>query len=227
MNNARNVTDLTEFTYEDCKVRFDTDHAAKIYSKRHLTSRKGKQEQVCIQKALADLPKNTLVLDLPCGTGRLTFFIKNLGFRVVGADYSQHMIKYAKQQPLFIPELKHTLSFEQQDVMAITHADRSFGATVCNRLFHHYGTSALRQRALKELSRVTDGPIIVSFFNSHSLGAQWRRLLNFVRRRKPLDRVPIPFSVFKKDVEASGLKVQAVFYPRYLFSPQTYLKLSK
>lgn len=219
---------LTQLSYQDCKERFNSEGAAKIYSTRHTHSRKGKREMACIQKALADVKKNTLLLDLPCGTGRLTYFIHELGFRVVGADYSKHMIHYAQKNTNKSTQTRHKgIHFEQQDVMGITHADNTFSATVCNRLFHHYPTAELRQAALKELARVTKGPIVISFFNSYSLSACWKKIKNLLQNKKPIDRVPISYHAFKKDIEACGLKIQATYYSRFGISPQTYVKLIK
>lgn len=43
-----------------------------------------------------ELMRGQKVLDLGCGTGRSTRFLKDLGFEVTGADISSHMINEAK-----------------------------------------------------------------------------------------------------------------------------------
>ena len=223
---SKSIKGLTQASYEICKKRFDTKNTAKLYSTRHLTSRKGKREMACIKSALTDVKQNSLILDLPCGTGRLTYFINQLGFRVLAADYSTHMLDYAKKNPSK-QSTPNSVSFERQDVTAIKHPDNAFEAAVCNRLFHHFPTSDLRQKALKELARVTHGPIIVSFFNSYSLSAVWSKLKNWLRNKKPFDRVPIAYHTFKKDIESCGLTIQTTYYSKFGISPQTYVKLVK
>ncbi len=43
------------------------------------------------------LPKDTHILDLPCGKGRHAVYLNSLGYRVTGADLSKNSITYAKQ----------------------------------------------------------------------------------------------------------------------------------
>ncbi len=220
MSLMEKTTVLSQYTYEVCKNRFSTETAAQIYSTRHTLSKKGRREKACIQAALLGLPKNSLILDLPCGTGRISYFLHELGYRVIAADYSSHMVEQAGK------ELKdENIRFEQQDIMSIQHADNSFQAAICNRLFHHYPAAETRRLALKELMRVTDGPIIISFFNSLSLSACFSKLKNILRNRQPIDRVPISFYSFKKDIEACGLRIEGSYFCRFGISPQTYLRL--
>lgn len=206
------------------KHKFNSDEKAKRYSTRHLTSKKGARERSCIKKALSDVKKNALVLDLPCGTGRLSSYLADLGFNIVGADYSTFMLHYAKQSAA---NLMKKITFEQQDITAIKHADNTFSAAVCNRLFHHYPTAELRRSALRELARVTDGPIVVSFFNSYSLSAFLTKIKNSLRHKKPQDRFSIPLSDLKKDIEAVGLTITDCYYTFFGISPQMYVKLRK
>jgi SAM-dependent methyltransferase len=43
------------------------------------------------------LPKDTHILDLPCGKGRHSVYLNSLGYRVTGGDLSENSISYAKQ----------------------------------------------------------------------------------------------------------------------------------
>lgn len=212
---------------DNYKNKFDTDSEAKRYSLRHANSGKHKRELKCIKRALSDIKKNSLLLDLPCGAGRLSYVLNDLGYRVVGADYSTHMIHYAQMPLVSGQKVAKNISFEQQDVVNIKHPSNTFDVVVCNRLFHHYPASESRRAALKELARVSQGPVIVSFFNSNSLSAWWSKIRNTLRNKKPVDRQPIPFQDFKKDIAACGLKIQKTYYTRFGISPQTYVKLVK
>lgn len=42
------------------------------------------------------LPKDAMILDLPCGKGRHSVFLNSLGFKVIGADLSENSIQHAK-----------------------------------------------------------------------------------------------------------------------------------
>ncbi|MFY0631033.1 MAG: class I SAM-dependent methyltransferase [Flavobacteriaceae bacterium] len=43
------------------------------------------------------LPKDTHILDLPCGKGRHSMYLNSLGYQVTGGDLSENSISYAKQ----------------------------------------------------------------------------------------------------------------------------------
>ena len=42
--------------------------------------------------------KSSLVLDLACGTGRLTFLLRELGYDMTGVDLSEEMLSYARDE---------------------------------------------------------------------------------------------------------------------------------
>jgi hypothetical protein len=109
--------------------------------------------------------------------------------------------------------------------MKTTYADKYFDATICNRLFHHFTESATRVSALRELRRITRGPIVVSFFNADTIDARFKRLINAIRGKTLKGRIPIPMSTFVADVTAAGLRLDATFPTRGPVSPQTYVRL--
>ena len=43
---------------------------------------------------------NKRVLDLCCGTGQLALYFLEKGYRVVGIDLSEHMLRYARENTL-------------------------------------------------------------------------------------------------------------------------------
>ena len=216
-----NGMDTSYLVYRE---KFTKQLSAK-YNAQYQNTQKDKKEKKCIEKALSDVTRGSLVLDLPCGTGRLSFFIQNLGFNVIGADYSDEMLKYAEEmrQALLSAE-KNQVTFLKQDIMAIDYPDNTFAATVCNRLFHHYASAETRQQALKELARVTQGPLVISFFNSYSLSALIQRCKYFFKK-KSNDRVTISFTEFKKDILAANLRIEKTYYLALGLSRQTYVKL--
>src|SRR5215510_5388060 len=54
-------------------------------------------EEAILGSWLDDLEKNSLVLDIPCGTGRCLPCIVQRGLRYVGADISSAMIAEARE----------------------------------------------------------------------------------------------------------------------------------
>ena len=186
-----------------------------------------RREQNCIARALRGITPGSRVLDLPCGTGRLTRILVDHGFRVTAADVSEAMLNTARaniagpQSPS--KEDFPRVDFEVRDVMQTGYADNQFDAILCNRLFHHFTESGTRLRALKELRRISRGPVIISFFNSFALDAAYRRISDIMRGRTPKDRIPIPYRVFQGELQAAGFRVQKTIAVRWGVSPHWYV----
>lgn len=217
-------------SYSATANRFDQASAAALYATRHGGHPRDRREQGCIERALANVPPGSKVLDLPCGAGRLLPLLHRLGYHITEADYSPHMVDHARQ--LWQQYVTSTpaasavsVTFETQDVMKTTYPDKHFDATVCNRLFHHFTESATRVSALRELARITKGPVIVSYFDSGTLDAQFKKIVNLLRGKKLKGRIPIPMSTFLADATAAGLRFDQNFPTRPMISPQTYVRL--
>jgi SAM-dependent methyltransferase len=211
---------MQEDSHAAAQRKFDSAAMAATYRRKFVGSPKDLAEKRCISRALEGVPAQSLVLDLPCGTGRITTFLLDRGWRVEACDYSDHMIAQAREAAAG----REGVSFSRQDVMSTTFPDASFDAVVSNRLFHHFTEADTRRRALRELARVARGPVVVSFFCTVALSALKFRLGNALRGIRPTDRVPIPLRTFREDLEASGLSVIEVLPVRYGISPQTYVK---
>jgi 2-polyprenyl-3-methyl-5-hydroxy-6-metoxy-1,4-benzoquinol methylase len=227
MNYSRSGLSDEEYS----KNMYEAPGEALRYDRKHRSRKRDNLEEGCIAQGLSRVPKESLVFDLPCGTGKLTWFIRKMGYRVCAADYSESMLDVATQR--YPDESGESLEgnsdvwFEKQDITAITHPDDAFDATVCNRLLHHFPNPDTRRIMLTELARVTKGPIVVSFFCSASLSAVRFKLKMKLKRLKPERRIPIPLAEFVADVKASGLKVDEVMYTQRWISSQTYLNLSR
>jgi len=111
--------------------------------------------------------------------------------------------------------------------MSTPFVDNTFDGIICNRLFHHFTESSTRQKALAELSRISRGPIIISFFNSFSLDDKYTRLVNFLRGRTPTDRIPIPLKIFAAEIAGAELQVIDCIPVRYGISAHWYVVAAK
>lgn len=217
-------------SYRDTRRRFDDRAIATAYvSKKNVSTRKNRLEMQCIEQALEGLKVDSLVLDLPCGSGRLEPMLLGKGFNVVAADFSRPMLDVAKQHVEAAPPssqgASQALYFSQQDILSTAFKDDTFDAIVCNRLFHHYPEPDLRRAVFRELKRICRNRLIVSYYSNFALSALRFHLSARLRREVPSDRVPIWYSVFKDDFESVGLRCVKQLPVRFGVSPQTYLLL--
>lgn len=136
-------------------------------------------------------------LDMPSGAGRMSSLLPG---RVVQVD----------RDPAMVSE---TLAPDALRVCASAHAlpfaNGTFAGALCHRLLHHVPGSSERVHILSELRRVTDGPIVVSFFHAGSL-QHARRVLSRRLRRKPTSgRCAVSLRRFLADLEAAGLRARS------------------
>jgi len=201
--------------HEQTRRRFDKLSTVSAYPAQFTNSRKDRRESHALLKALEAVPQSAGILDLPCGSGRLTSLLVERGYRVTGADSSAHMVERARKA---VPAASG-VRFDVRDVLDSGYPDRCFDAIVCHRLFHHFSEAALRQRALRELARICRGPLVVSFFNSFALDALRSRLKHALQGTCPTDRIPIPMATFVADGCHAGLRVDRTVAVRYGISP--------
>jgi SAM-dependent methyltransferase len=74
----------------------DYDGFARIYS-RYWGGFAGRIVPALDQLALKDLPPESRILDLCCGTGQLAHLLHERGYRVTGVDGSEDMLRFARE----------------------------------------------------------------------------------------------------------------------------------
>ena len=83
--------------------------------------------------------------------------------------------------------------------------DRSFAGVLCMRLLHHIPRPDERVRILRELARVSRGPLVLSFFHAVSLQHLRRLLRCRLLGRRPSGRVAIRLATLARELNAAGL----------------------
>ena len=143
--------------------------AAASYDAQRFRSRKGRwidgREKRSITHALSGIPKDVSILDLPCGTGRITEHILNLGYRVSGADVSAEMITLAKER---VGGHQLLQGFHRTDAEALDFPDNRFDCITCVRLMGHL-PSEVKLRVLREFARVARRYLVVTFYTAGPL----------------------------------------------------------
>jgi SAM-dependent methyltransferase len=124
-----------------------------------------------------------VILEIPCGGGRLTHAFADAADLVIEADIAIGQLRYGRQASKpGVPRVWMTAS-----AFHIPLRDGSVDGSVCVRLSHHLPTPAERERLVAELLRVSRRFVIVTYFDRHSLKHLTWRLRHPFRRgpRKP------------------------------------------
>ena len=117
------------------------------------------------------------ILDLCCGTGRLTHFFLGRDYRVVGLDLSEYMIAYARENNLEYVVAKQA-DFIQGDAANFT-LDEKFGLTVStyDALNHLPDADALRNCFRCVFDILLEGGYFIFDLNTQAGLKQWNGVM--------------------------------------------------
>ncbi len=132
-------------------------------------------------------------LDVPAGAGRLTDLLPSAP-SAVQVDRSLAMVQAAGSGHRRVCASALQLPFP----------DRSFAGVLCMRLLHHIPGPEERVQILRELARVSRGPLVLSFFHSVSL-QHLRRLLRRRLLGRTSSRVAIRLGTLAEELHAADL----------------------
>jgi ubiquinone/menaquinone biosynthesis C-methylase UbiE len=225
------TTTKRSLSHELARERFSREWFAEKYPSEYGNRRRDRREKQCIVKCLEAIPAGSRVLDMPCGTGRMTRILVERGYRVTAADISEAMLDRARENYRTYQDTHDRtaprVEFSQRDVLATGFGDEQFDGVSCIRLFHHFDDAATRRRALAELRRICRGPIVVTFLNSFALDriSYWLRAK--IKRKKGLSQRPISLKTFAADIDAAGLKIDRKIAAHWGISNRWFLVLSR
>ena len=177
-----------------------TDTKAREYQAR--PPAKHRAEMRLVGRAFKLIPKGR-VLDAPCGGGRVTLFLADKGYQMTSADLAETMLEHTRAN---VKKAGLNIAVERQDVEKLTFADRSFDAIISFRLFHHFPDAAIRQRVVRELCRVADRHVALSYFSPWSVTSAQRKLRAAMGGRKSAKH-QTPLSEVKTYFEACGFRL--------------------
>ena len=196
---------MVELSYR-AKTAYRNQGAAETYDEIRFKNLKGrlmnKKEKKIIGKLLSDLPEGGLVLDLPCGTGRITEFLLSKGYRVWGTDISQEMLKVAQKK---LSSFGKSVNFRQADAENLPFEDKFFDSATCIRLMGHIPPK-IRIEILQEIKRVTKGPFVVAYYISDPIANTKRKIRRFLTGNKA-PWFPISKKSLKEEVTLANLKI--------------------
>jgi ubiquinone/menaquinone biosynthesis C-methylase UbiE len=164
---------------------------------------KNRAEMRLVDRAFALIPKTHRVLDVPCGGGRVTVHLAKQGYQLSSADLSEAMLGIAREN---VARNGLTCPVERQDIEKLTYADRAFDTVVSFRLFHHFPSPAIRQRAVTELSRVARQYVALSYFSPASVTSVKKKLRAAMGGRKS-DKHTTPLSEVRRYFKNTGFRL--------------------
>lgn len=154
-----------------------------------------------LTKTLAILPHRSVVVDIPCGTGRIDNCLLRAGLRVVAADVSLEMLNRTRRQ---VQATGSWLGLLQADATALPLRSQSIDGTVSIRFFHLLDRS-LQLAILTELARVTRTLVVVEYACDFPAKAAKRAVLSWFGKRA--DPPKISRDAVWEDFSRCGLSV--------------------
>jgi 2-polyprenyl-3-methyl-5-hydroxy-6-metoxy-1,4-benzoquinol methylase len=184
------------------RTKYDEPGRAERYRAR--SARRDAEERRLLHRVLPAPTPGATALDVPCGTGRLSAWLLDRGWRVVAADLSPAMREAARATLAG----REGATVEAMDLDAVPDGSRRFDLVLCFRFLHHLEGAAARVRVLSALAARARGPVVVSFHHRVSVHQAARALRRLVTGRRG-DRHAISVVTLARDAEAAGLRVVA------------------
>ncbi len=157
---------------------YDSGRVEKKPASEYISSRFGSErmqqidiiERNAVQKMVGMLPQDFAVVDIPCGSGRLLpEFAKAKS--VYAFDINASMLAEAqKNNP------GEQYKFQVASAAEIPLPDGAVDGLVCMRLLHHVADKKELEDIISELSRVTKGYALITFYRKNILKILWRKI---------------------------------------------------
>ncbi|MBP1699375.1 MAG: SAM-dependent methyltransferase [Deltaproteobacteria bacterium] len=171
-------------TSEAYQQNYQKDQSAATYNAKYRdrwTKRiSTRREFGLLDRMLRNQGRSKVLLDLPCGGGRLSPPMARYADLLIEADVALGQLRYGRIHGR-IPTRQVWMTASG---FHIPLRDSSVDGTVCVRLNHHLPTEAEREQLVRELLRVSKRFLIMSFFDYYSPKNTLRRL------RRPFNRKP-------------------------------------
>lgn len=217
---SRVRVDTVDQSYVDYRTTMSMAGRARSYPSEFNQSFRQQRERKCLQQLIAAIPPQSTVLDLPCGTGRVTRLIAQAGHRVIAGDSSPHMVSATREN--LLPDFPD-LTADVMDAMDTGLENGSVDAVMCSRLLHHFPDAGSRIGVLSEFARISRGLVIVSFSCSFSLDVAWQKFTRRLQGRTLRHYHPIPLQQLRHEFAVAGLQAIGSLNVLSVFSRMRYL----
>jgi 2-polyprenyl-3-methyl-5-hydroxy-6-metoxy-1,4-benzoquinol methylase len=150
-------------------------------------------EKRAIRRAFAGVPRNAVVMDLPCGTGRLAETLLEQGFHVVGVDISAAMLHVAERKLERFGSQFETLVSDVHELARKQQAP--YDVALCARVLMHFPLDQ-QIHFLRSVATLTKGTVVFS----QSLSTPYQRLRRQLKRLMG-NRPPAAYAITERDLQ--------------------------
>ncbi|MBI5746253.1 MAG: methyltransferase domain-containing protein [Nitrospirae bacterium] len=155
-----------------------------------------------VDKVLREIKEGGLVLDVPCGTGRLVPLFAGRSIKWLGADISFEMMEVARRRP---EGINNRMGNVRLDSEHMPFKSASFDCVASIRFIYHVPTGEGRIAMLREMARVSKKWVIVDYNYPNPIKSLFRRIGYLIRTPKMRRRLSV--SEICGELEKADLKV--------------------
>ncbi|MEK6577032.1 MAG: methyltransferase domain-containing protein [Nitrospirota bacterium] len=183
---------------------------------------KNRYTLAAIDKVLREIKEGGLILDVPCGTGRLIPLFAGRSFKWLGADISFEMMEVARRRS---EGLKNRMGNVRLDSEHMPFKPESFDCVASIRFIYHVPTGDGRVAMLREMARVSKKWVIIDYNYPNRIRSLFRRAGYPFRSPKKKRRLSI--SEIYGELEKADLKVYRTVLVSRIFSDSIILLCSR
>ncbi len=200
MNSPTQPSSNRVLNYE--RVKSDK-HSAQLYTRRKPA--KHKSEMKMVSQAVLMLPNDEVktFLDVPCGVGRMSLWLGQKGFSITASDLGEAALDLTKRS---MSDAGINADVNSQNIFSMTYDDRSFDATICFRLLHHFSDQQNQTDLIAELCRCTKKYVLISYLSPYSYTSM-RRKMRKLLTGKPVKQNPTSLRELKSMFSANGFEL--------------------
>jgi len=141
------------------------------------------------------------VLELACGTGRISELLASRGFQLTCGDISEEMLDAAKQRLHGLPNAQ--VDFTTLDIYNLSQYDSQFDCVCCFRLFQHLTTEE-RSKALREMAKATKRYVLINVMYTSAYYGLLRKVRKVLGRY--ITRYTSSDEEITRELEYAGLR---------------------
>ena len=198
--------------YYPAKLGYQNKKSVSIYDSERFYSIKGKfmdyfEKQSVLKLVNKYFASSSYFLDIPVGTGRIAEVLLNHGFKVMGADISKEMIKLSEKK---LRQFGEKIEYKIEDAENISFKDNYFDGITSVRFFGHLPYE-IKKTILKEMLRVSNNGIIVTFYYDNIIQKIKRKIKHLIKKNKA-PWYPLKFNQIKQIIaDCGGIVVDRKF----------------